>query len=224
MEIAKVQLARAIWLFDTGDLNPHGAQIFPDLVLKIIERYGFRKYPKAEDFFEPGKSRKFEEGSFQYDGRKFAVSCELWGDGLIADTQYTTDASDAFLVDLVEWLGQQLGVKYPASMTRKRVHRSELVVYSSEALSGICKCLDTLATLISGVTNESVEPAGLTYSSEQKRGFFTFERRMGEPFENNKFFTVAMAQTAVHIQILDSLERALEDARTKLVPSSATIP
>lgn len=210
MEIARVQLARSIWLFDTGDLNPQGAQIFPDLFLKAIERYGFRRYPKPEEFLEAGKSRKFEDGSFMYEGRKFSVSVELWGDGLIADTQHSTDASDAFLADLIQWMGVYLGVKYPSSMTRKRAYRSELIVYSSRQLAGLCASLNALSDAIHELAGEPVEAAGLIYSSEQKRAFFTFDRRVGEEFEANKFYTAAMTKTAVHIQILQRLGEVLE--------------
>ena len=214
MEIARVQLARAIWLFDTGDLNPQGAQVFPDLIFKVIERYGFRKFPKAEEFFEVGKARRFEDGSFLYDGRKVTVTAEFWGDGLIADTQHSTHASDAFLADLIEWMGEYLGVKYRANMTRKRGYRSELIVVADEGLSRACAFLDAFAGVLGEVTGESAEPSGLIYSSDQKRGFFTIDRRLNEPFENNKFYTAAMVQTGTHTQLLGKLDQLLNEARS----------
>ncbi|MFN3326497.1 MAG: hypothetical protein ACK5AZ_23620 [Bryobacteraceae bacterium] len=103
MEIASVNLARSIWLFDTSELNPRGINLYPQVFGKVIERYKFQTFPKWDEVVN-SKDRRFARGQFVLDEVGIEVALEIWKDGLVGETQHSTAATDAFLDDFVQWL------------------------------------------------------------------------------------------------------------------------
>jgi hypothetical protein len=109
MELVKVQLGRAIWLFDTQELNPRGVALFPDIYAAFSKRYQFATIPRAEEIHSGG-SLYFKQGKFVYEMTSVDVDFELHSDGLVANSRHSTEASNAFLKDLLDWLGEQLAI------------------------------------------------------------------------------------------------------------------
>lgn len=212
MELASINLARSIWLFDTAELNPLGKSVYPDLFTKLIDRYKFRTVPKAEDLIS-GKDRKFSHGQFAFGELLVEISTELWGDGLIADTRHSTEATDAFLDDALQWIAEELQIRYPASLVKKKAYRSEIVAYFSSGLSGMCAKLDTFTQELSGIWPgpDQQELSAVIFGSEAMNSSFTLERRINTPYAENKFFSAAQTDTARHLALLRKLEELFRD-------------
>ena len=207
MPLAKVQLARSIWLFDVSELNPFGANFEP-LYNVIIQRYGFTGLPKPEDAVTG--SSKYGSGKFLFGEQIIDVSLEIHSDGLIADTRHSTDASDIFLQDLLTLTGDHFHVKYPPRMAKKRAYRSELIVYADRGMEGLCEKLDRFAKILSSLTSSKQELNAVVFGSESKNSAFTFERKINAPFEENRFYSAALMPSGDHLALLYKFEDLLK--------------
>ncbi len=101
MTILNVKSARAIWLVDSRDLNPHGIDISPALSA-IKDRYNFQTFPRtAEEAneFDP-KGIVFANGSFALGSTRHSITkATMYGDGIVVDSGLSTDFCEAFLAD-----------------------------------------------------------------------------------------------------------------------------
>lgn len=207
MEIARITLARALWIFDIAELNPSGARV-GELVEQLLIPYEFQEKPTPEETSQ--RRGKFRGGKFEWMGRELEVALEIHKDGLIAESSFATEAADAFLEQILAGFSNALKVRYPPRMTRKRAHRSEMVVYVDAGLSGFCSKLDEFAKTLTDATSHTHELTALVFGSENRQTAFSFERRVGEPFEENKFFTSALMHTSDHITVLEKLETQIK--------------
>ena len=209
MHLVKVNLARSIWLFDTGELNPRGATIGP-LFNELIRRYHFTGYPKVEDF-RHRKDLLFSDGTYITDSKQVRVELEILADGLIANTTHSTEASDEFLTDFIGWATSKLESSDPVIPTGKKLCRSELVIQANHGLIGVCGKLDEFAKALRDETDGDQEPSAIIFGSEKQTSSFTFERRINEPFTSNRFFSAAMIQTKTHLSLLERLEKVFTE-------------
>lgn len=214
MEIVKVRLARATWLFDTQELNPRGLKLYPDVFGAFSKRYQFAVLPTAEEI-RSGGSLYFRQGKFFFEpsGENAEVEFELHSDGLVASTRHSTEASDAFLQDSVIWFGEQLGAAYPLTLTKKRVYRDELVVSMSVSMNMnmIVTRLERLSVMLSSLSNKSTEIIGLRFGSEGGSSTLVVERREGSPFDENRYYSAAALPTLQHIEALNLFEQLLAE-------------
>ncbi len=210
MQLAKVQLARAIWLFDTGELNPYGTSIFPALIYRAVDRYGFRKYPDPKQF-TVSNSLRLEFGQFVENGSAYEASIEIFNDGITADTRHSTSISELFLWDVVKWACGEFGFTFTRQMAKKHRFRSELILYGDRGLAALCETLDKMSDIVSKVTGESTELTALTFGTDGKgkASIFSFERKLDEPFGNLKYYSAAQMQTMDHIKVLNEFGQIL---------------
>jgi hypothetical protein len=205
MRLAKIQLARSIWLFDTGEMNPQGVSLFPALVSKIAERYHFRQFPKSEAI-PIGSSTRFEYGEFVNDGQTYEVALEIFADGITADSRHSTGVSDLFILDLLKWACQEFGLSYSPGMGKKRVYRSEIVVYADQGLVGLCEKFDRMSAAVNEITGNPAELTAVHFGRDEKLlSVLSFERKANEPLEDLKFYSAAIMETPTHIKLLDLL-------------------
>lgn len=223
MQIAKVQLARSIWLFDVQELNPLGINTV-ELLAKTNECYGFRNVTTPDDV--ANKKTRLTDGRFFWmDGATIVdVALEIYNDGLVADTRSSTDASNAFLKHFIDWLALEVGVIYSPQMTRRRSFRSEIVFFAEHGLAGLCTSLSEFAGLVAERMRGPSEFTGVVFGSESRQQEFVIERKVGEPFESNKFYSSAQMTTTDHIQLLSDFERLLLQSRGLTNPEQTSLP
>jgi len=199
MRLAKIQLARAIWLFDPQEINPRGfsASLLDD---KLANRYGFKR--------DSASRHKFLDGTFVFDGSNFDIGLEVHNDGMVADSRHSTSISDLFIMDVLTWLSQELKGQIPR--IRKRIYKSEAILYASRGLSGVSPALDRLAALVASVAGEPQELSAVVFGSSNSAVTFTFERKVNEPLEDNVFYSSASVPTEQHFQLLDAIEKMIE--------------
>lgn len=208
MEVIKVQLARAIWLFDTQELNPRGLSLYPDTYLALNERYRFIVLPKSEEI-QKGESQYFKHGKFLHDGVQVEVDFDLHGDGLVATTRHSTEASTAFLQDCLGWLEIELGTDYPRTLTKKRNYRSELVVKMHAEFGSLCDKTQPFADVLSEITGSQVRVSGLTFGAEKLNSVLSVERRFNTPFEDDRYVSTATLTTSQHVAALTQFEKSM---------------
>lgn len=209
MKVIRTNLARSIWWLDTAELNPNGASI-DHLIPGLAEEYGFHDFPEPGGWYRKEGGLKFLGGSFNVDGVEVEIALEIFRDGIMAECRRSTSACDEFLSDLFEWLASQLNVTYPSDLVRTKSYRSEVILSASHGLAGLCAKLDEFAGTASKELGQDRELTAITFGSGSNVSEFTFERRVNEPFELNRFFSAATLQTESHLAVLKRFVKMIQ--------------
>jgi hypothetical protein len=209
VQLAKVQLARSVWLFDVQELNPNGVNVFPMLDTKFAERYSFKKLPTTEEMAK--NSYKWSGGTFKLGDQSFDIAVELHNDGIVADSRHSTDLCDLFIYDVLNWIATELQIGNRPRIKRK-IYRSEILLYANRGLAGLCGTLDGLAAALSNLLGFPQELSAIVLggSGTGNHSRFTFERRIDEEFENNLFYSAAGLQSSIHMAMLTEMEKIIE--------------
>ncbi|MGE3993599.1 hypothetical protein [Pseudorhodoplanes sp.] len=217
MEVLSTKLGRAIYLFPVRDMNPRGLDIW-QILSEITARYRFLKSPDLNAFIQGGGGPvEFNFGKFE--SERFGgieVALQIHEDGLIADTEASTSASEEFLNDFIAWLVTEHGFTAPAQV--KPLYLSELYVGSSDPFAKLIAKFDAfLSALTQSVDDElgrKMEPVALNFGYEMTSALktaanFRFERAIDAPNMKNRFFSSANVTTESHLHLLGMLEAAL---------------
>jgi hypothetical protein len=203
-------------------MNPQGKYIYP-LLAATAARYTFQKHiqPTELDPKDPTKSLVFSAGRFQKpSGEELEIiEFQVFQDGLVADTRSSTDDSDMFIDDLLEWAIAEFNlVPIP---TASRLYVSELWVHTDKSLTLLNPRLQALVDLISSAY-EAYAKRPLTFDlaaigiwndrTLAPNNFFSpfrFEKAEVAPFSENRYYSIAPLRTLDHLMILDQLEEIL---------------
>lgn len=209
MQIINVLLARVIWFADLQLINPSGLALGP-VQAALRERYKFLIYPSSPQEFDMTKGVRYADGEFVFDGKTIGVAISIFNNGWATDTFVSTEASEAFLNDLVEWLTIG-GFRPPQDFVTKIVYESQLVVHSKTNLRKTFDSFRSFEQLIAELSGNPTEQLIGFYigGDNPQLSTFTFERRQNTPFSENKYFSRAALPTSKHIQALDELEKIL---------------
>jgi hypothetical protein len=216
VKILNVKLARAIWLVDSRDLNPHGFDMWP-MLAAIRDRYSFQIYPKTiEEADETtAKGIVFANGSFTVgSARHTIVKATMFGDGIVVDSALSTDFCEAFLADALGFLAGQFGLTYAQEMIHRRVYVSELIVRTHKGLNRLFAPLAAVRERLHSLTAHSFEPAGFGFSIDMQATTarptaFRFEREVGKSFDQNRYYSSAPLRTREHDELLTQMETLL---------------
>ena len=216
MTVLHVKTARAIWMVDSRDLNPHGIDI-SEALAAVKDRYSFQIYPKTmEDSSEYGpKGLVFANGSFEFEGGRYTVvKATMYPDGLVADSALSTDFSEAFLADLLNYVSTEFGLTYKPEMIHKRLFTSELIVRPDKDLSGLFSPLAVICEQLTSLTGERFEPTGFgvsidTVTSTARPAAFRVEREINKSFDQRRYYSSAPLSTKQHEDLLQAMEALL---------------
>lgn len=216
MTILNVKTARAIWLVDSRDLNPHGIDILLSLGA-VKDRYNFQTYPRNADEaneYDP-KGIVFMNGSFEFGGTRHSiVKATMYGDGIVADSGLSTDFCEAFLADALTFLSSQFGLTYHPNMVHKKIYTSELIIRSEKDLGRLFGPLATIQGKLNLLTGQQFEPAGFvftidTQATTARPAPFRFEREVGKHFSQCRYYSSAPIRTSEHEDLLREMETLL---------------
>lgn len=210
MIVTSVAAARAIWLLDTQDLNPSGRYLFDQLIPWLAERYQFATAPAhARDQVE--NAWEFLDGKFTNKANTpITVVLKVFNDGLVSETRSSTDDSEAFLTDVLTAAVRELGLTFTASMVHRRMYVSELNLACDKSLSGIHPDMRGFSDMLSEAMGTRCEPTSIGFGGDPpSQPTFRFERRVGVPFFQNHYWSLASVSTNTHIALLERLERVL---------------
>ncbi len=216
MQLAAVLLARVLGFIEVSELNPKGKVFFPDLTAKIIERFKFQGYPQKLEDFDAQKGVNFNSGT--WDGVNVDKLTIFWN-GILLDTQSSTDDSERILYDSLSWVRDEFGLRYDPSKVKRKRHVSHLAFYSDAPMTGTGGAIQELCQQVSKRVEEimgkpiSYIPTELTVDFERQGTIpfapFKIQRRVETPFAENKYFSEAPFPTSVHIEILERFEHSL---------------
>ena len=215
MELLNVQRARAVWLLDLNDLNPRGKSIRESLIDWLGSAYHFSKKPSSPNDLDETKALAFTGGKFQIRGEVFIeVELRIYNDGVVGDTRSSTEDTERFLQDVLETFSKEFSLPFRPEMIRKKLYHSELNVSTDKSLNllnpKLVKFTQKLAEL-SGVPG--LEPTGIKFWANNAVNppvsEFSFERKLGTMFEEQRYWSKAPLQTSQHLDMLNLLESVL---------------
>jgi hypothetical protein len=206
--------------------NSWGHLYLPDVVKAVKERYGFVDVPESLFELEVSETRAatFRHGKFTYDdSRSVLISqLEVYTNWVIATTQSSTDDADAFLRDIITWFS---GTFFTVITTSHLTYLSQLEVALAALYGDRASFLDrarvTFASALASYNKTEppdVKMSGfsLHYDTTQRPHDvaatpFTIERRVGQPYNNNVYYSQAPLKTMDHVALLTEIERGLTE-------------
>ncbi len=217
MKLLSVNLARTILLGPMSDINPRGASLNSILFPFLVNTYKFKKVPSLTEIPDLSKGVKFELGDFDIGGDyPIVVNLTFYNDGVIADSGSSTNHTDAFLEDMYAKFSELFKMPPPESIIRKRVYLSQLYVSTDRSLEIINPKIKLISQYLSETVeegNELFELGGISFWPDQISKVppapFRFERKIGAPFSENRYYSVAPLSTDKHLELLDKLESIL---------------
>lgn len=215
MNLLSVEQARAIWLFPTADLNPYGKYIYP-MTEGIISRYKFSNIPNIPEAIKNNQGIILGNGAFTSDKYgEIGVDLGIYNDGLVGDTKADTDASDAFITDVLTWISKEYGLQYPKNIRKQ--YANKIYVESNKRLNELSDKLEKFTKALSAKSsllgNVTYELGGINFTAEQVGSLvpavFRFERAEKLPYSDNRYYSFAGLPSKDHLELLDQLEAIL---------------
>lgn len=221
MKLLSVQRARSIWVVYLAELNPRGINLL-SLLQPLVKRYNFQVFPTKPDelFGKEVVEIKFVGGTFQKDSQHcIAVDLIIFNWGLVAETRSSTEDSDAFLHDFLNWASTEFNMTPYQEVIRAKNYLSELWVQTEKSLNSLnpklANFIKRLESLIEGHDHHSFrfETTGIIlgpdFTGATRPGNFRFERLIDVPFSENRYYSVAPLQTDIHFEFLEEFESIL---------------
>ena len=211
MKVASVLSGKAIWLFETQEMNPRGLDL-QSIVISIKNRYNFSTPTTREEIDDQKEGIKFLKGSFKSrESENIAVNLSVFRDGLVAETFVDSTLAEALLEDVVAFIRDKHGLRFETSMIRQRQYASQLVVESKSGLLRISQAISEISAELAKITGRSFEAIALTIGYDltvpaEGVGPFILERRAGVPFSEDRYFSSASLTTEAHVRLLNRLE------------------
>jgi hypothetical protein len=199
-------------------MNPKGKSFGRELFKWMEETYQFAKVPSSPlDLDDSTKSLAFLFGRFKVGNDFVAVELRIYNDGFAANTQSSTDDSEAFLKEALNATVKKFSLSFETDIIKRKLYFSELNIRCERPLTALNPKLKNIATKISslaGVQKESsFDLCGLSFWHDPKisspLSLFRFEKKANTPASENSYFSCAPLKTEDHISVLNDLEKLL---------------
>jgi hypothetical protein len=204
MQITEVFVGRAIWFLDTTKLNPSRVPL-GEMMARMKDRYRFQIFPTRLEDLDAAKGLAYQHGVFTFT-KQIGVSLYIYNNGWIADTLDSTEASNAFLVDLAAWLSKDLGMRDAGELLTETRYDSQVEFESDINFASLTK-LSEFTSLLRSTTKATSELSALLFRAEKGSVNFSVERRDNVAFAEKKYFSKALLPTTEHLRLLQEFER-----------------
>jgi len=194
------------------DFNPRGTAWFSVLAPWLANTYKLNPLPKEK---ADEQKTRFQNGEFILEDGKPPITVEItiYTGGVEVNTGHSTDASDAFFVDMFTKLSKDFGMLPYTEVIRERKYCSQLWVSTDKSLNVINPKLQNVSSSLMNLTGVNFEIGGISFWPEQQIKYppwaFVLERAAGIPFSDNRYFSRAPTTTTQHIELLQMIENAL---------------
>ncbi len=211
MQVTEIINAKTFWFASMSVLDNEGGTAIGPIHRGLIERYKFMNHPvSGPDILSGSGGLIYKAGEFSFSGRLIGINLSLFSDGLVAETSVSTDASDAFLEDLSDWVVSTFRFKRPSSVRTRIVYESQLYLTSNVSLIAGDQ-LRTFTTLLREYTgNATEEPWAFLFEPDGQLTSFSFERRANTPFSTNQYYSKSAVSTSKHIELLQAFEKIFQ--------------
>jgi hypothetical protein len=207
--------ARALWFVDINELNPHGKSLYPDIAKLLADEYEFEKIPQSASNVNKDGGFEFTQGVFESRAEHWIdVDLVIYNNGVSADSRSSTSDSEAFLADVLELLVNKGGLEFDQGMVNQKAYLSELSIRTDKSLLGLNPKLSQFAERLSSLVpkeHRNFEPIAITFGSESTNSIlrlapFSFERKIGASFSQNRYYSQAPIHTEQHKELLEQFE------------------
>ncbi|MCH9050720.1 MAG: hypothetical protein IIA72_06520 [Proteobacteria bacterium] len=226
MKLIGTEYGRTAFLFPTEEMRPLPGLHLPSVVETVVKRYNFFAPPDLTGPWDEVLKRTmtFRSGKLKKGNKHINISeFVIYTDAIAAECTITENAEE-FLIDLLSWGQDALGLRESDSNIR-RYYTSRLVVEFNKDANRLLAKYDELSSLLSATLNElyevtqPVELHRLTLNCDRSQlsSFtlatdFWIERRVNVPYSSQRFFCEAPLPTNTHAQLLKRIERLLSSA------------
>jgi hypothetical protein len=196
-----------------------------ELATKVKEKYGFIAAPGANILNQPAD---FQAGKFVYHGKSTSVE-QLFvayvgnrATSIGASTRISTDASEAFLQELSDWIAKEYELDTNEILPRAYFSQVEFVLPQSlsQHFAQLQQIGAAITTFVQGYGLENCplyefDGFSMNFDAVKFEDLkpmpqpFAIARRVGSKYEENKYFSQAPLRTQDHLVILERVEQLL---------------
>jgi hypothetical protein len=226
MEVVSFDTGRVTWLFPTEEFVPLGGTDGILVIQQVAERYEFKKFPENPTREEVDKNGlRFGTGIFETGGKRLAIAeFVLYNDGIVAVSN-TTERSEDFLNDIVDFSIREFQFRQPISPIKK-VSTSIITVEFENSVANMFANQAALTSLIGNYlnaplgTSHDVAVTRLEFSlndsavSPNARPKLILESRATVPLDRRRYYSNAALHTQVHLELLGKLEETFMRSST----------
>lgn len=218
MELKNILLSQAIRFI--AETEPPIERRSPvPLINGIREKYGFIQVPLTVDDLDFKKGVTFLQGYYK---GKIINKLQIYENGLLCEANEDNSLIDEFLGELFAWAKHVH--KLPMRETGVRAYLSQMEVISAIDIGAVFSKVAPIGGLLAEALKAYGQPVQEYKISGLKMHYdsmalpvprapeFAFERRAGELYSANEFFTSAPVRTGDHLQILEALEKVFKEA------------
>jgi hypothetical protein len=211
MKVINVLFGQTIRLLKIS--GPGGGTIYGrNLARECENRYGFLQGPRELKDFNASEGITFLHGYFQ--NRVVIDRFQVFTGGVLVEAKADTDALDAFLDDVTQWVQQPGVAQVEQNPMDPRFYTSHLEVQSTVLLNQAFNEFHSfgrdMADLLRGYNQVTPDFSLIGLMIGPGPGgssLFRYEARVERP--PGFYFTTAPLRTADHVRMLDSLEAIL---------------
>jgi hypothetical protein len=219
MKVIATEGGRVLDLVPIEELRPSSGLYLPDFIQRVNERYGFASVPPS--VIEASKAGvKFEHGRFVMDGVVEVIKeLSVYSDGLICDC-FTTRAADLILDDFFGWSTETFKLRHRQTPQR-RTYTSTVVIEFENVVEPALGKFTQLGNMLSKFLKAAygwnyeynlqrltfaVDPMAIPHLRSTQ---FYIERKLGTPYSENRYYSIAPMQTEEHLRLLGAIESEL---------------
>jgi hypothetical protein len=219
MELIATEGGRILDLVPIEEIRPISGLYFPDFIKDVTSRYAFGAGPPS--LAEAAKSgAKFEHGKFDIGGTVEVIKeLAIYTDGVICDC-FNTRTADLILDDFFAWATETFKLRERQSPPH-RTYTSVIVVEFANAVEA---ALGKLARIRKMLSKSMKNAYGWDYEFNLQRLAFAvdqttipqlrstqfyIERKLGVPYSENRYYSMAPLKTEEHILLLAAIETEL---------------
>jgi hypothetical protein len=223
MRIIVFESCRVTALFPFEEIIPLGGASDLDITEKIQSKYDFVKGPSLTTDDVSKNGYRFETGKFVHESKPARIAdFSVFRDGIVINAA-RTEAAEAFLDDVTAYMQKEFSFREFMTAPR-RYFQSQIVVEFDVSIAKIIRSFESIAATISEPLTEiygtdipmqfgrfdfSADRTRLSLPSPATVHPFIVERRVGIPFEKERYFCSAPLRSNDHIRVLEKIEKIL---------------
>lgn len=219
MDLKSILTSQAIRFYEAAEPVAERRSPVP-LIREIQDRYGFVQVPLTVADLDFSKGVTFLRGYFK---GSIIDKLQVYENGVLCEGTIDNSIADEFLGEVLDWAASEHGI--PLRQTGVKAFISQLEVIATADLGRVFPKLNAIGSLLAEalksygqpVSDYTVSGIKLHYDSANtpvpRPPEFIFERRAGQQYSTNEFFSSAPLRTKDHMYILNELEKLVERQR-----------